>query len=308
MTPMKQIFATAVIATAIGGAVAARQASCTPPAVPGPTDAAAIDVAPILPAPDPEQAAATDAATDAFPPRCEFTTPRASPRARKLTARIVGGTAALAGAYPFAAALATKTRVHYCGGTLIAPRFVLTAAHCQVEVGDVALVGASDLRSAQAVHIAESRIHPRFDAVTLDNDVAIAVLAENAGVLAATFEGAGDVRPPSAMVIGWGTTVEGGETTSALQQVRVPFWPHADCKKVYPGLTPRQVCAGLLAGGADSCQGDSGGALLTGSAAAGWKQIGIVSYGTGCARPGVPGVYTDVRNDEIRAWITACAR
>jgi secreted trypsin-like serine protease len=130
-------------------------------------------------------------------------------------------------------------------------------------------------------------------------------LAEDAGVAAVGLSP--DVIPATATVIGWGATIEGGSTTTLLRQVDVPIWRSDDCRRVYPTLTSRQICAGKIEGGADSCQGDSGGALLVQVDTA-LRQLGIVSFGIGCARPGVPGVYTDLRATEIKAWVDACVR
>lgn len=271
------------------------RSSCGPEPTPPPTDAAA-----------PDQDAAPPPADTAEPTICESVGPRGK-RAARLSAppRIVGGTAVSEGQYPYAVAIATPSRFQYCGGTLVSPRHVLTAAHCQVEVGDLALVGSVDLTKARAVKIIESRIHRSFSPATFDYDVAIAVLSED--VTVGTVALSPDAIPAIATTIGWGATSEGGTTTTLLRQVDVPIWIPDDCRRVYPTLTIRQICAGRTSGGADSCQGDSGGALLVqidGSP----RQLGIVSFGIGCARPGVPGVYTDLRAQEIRAWVGACAR
>lgn len=274
-----------------GGAVLGKQA-CTPPEppeMPPPvsTDAAVVDV----PAPPPVE--------------CAFTSPRAR-RVPERQPRIVGGQPAPSGAFPFAAAITTPARFQYCGGTVIADRAVLTAAHCQVQAGDLVLVGSVNLNTARPVRVAESRINAKFNSITMDYDVAVAVLEAPAGVPALPLVSSIVIGFGSnAEVIGWGATSEGGAATNTLQHVGVPLWADDECRRVYPTLTPRQVCAGKLEGGADSCQGDSGGSLLYGSAGA-WGALGVVSYGIGCARPGVPGVYSDLREAEMRAWVEAC--
>lgn len=284
---------------AIVASITIGRSSCGPTPAPTPLDA-------ITPPPPPPIEDATSAADAAEPARCDFVGPRSARKTALLAPpRIVGGTAASEGTYPYAAAIATPSRFQYCGGTVIAPRYVLTAAHCQVQAGDLVLVGSVDLTKARAVKIVESRINPAFDPTTLDYDVAIAVLAEDVGV--ENVVRSPDAIPALATVIGWGATIEGGSTTALLRQVDVPLWTTEDCKRVYPTLTSRQICAGRVSGGADSCQGDSGGSLLikTDESIA-LRQLGIVSFGIGCARPGVPGVYTDLRAPEIRSWIDAC--
>ncbi len=240
---------------------------------------------------------------DAPPPelKCEFVGPKIRGMKRRQT-RIVGGEPALSGSFPFAAALATDSRFQYCGGSVVADRFILTAAHCQVGAGDLALVGSTDLTKARAVRISESRINPKFVPATLDFDVAVAKLEASAGV--PTVSLAATATSKDATVIGWGATSEGGSTTTLLRQVSVPLWDWEKCRGIYPSLTSRQLCAGES--GVDSCQGDSGSSLLTPSTS--WQQLGIVSYGIGCARPGIPGVYSDLRAPELSTWVAACIR
>lgn len=280
---------------AIVTSVVVGRSSCGPDPTPPPPTEAGVLAQDATPQPD-----------TAEPVSCDSVGPR-SQRAFGVQAppRIVGGTVASEGQYPYAVAIATESRFQYCAGTLLSRRHVLTAAHCQVAVGDLALVESADLTKGRAVTITESRIHRSFDPSTLDYDVAIAVLAED--VNAGTVPLSPDAIPLVATAIGWGATTEGGATTTLLRQVDVPIWSSDDCRQVYPTLTSRQICAGKVEGGADSCQGDSGGALLV-QANGLPRQLGVVSFGIGCARPGVPGVYTDLRADEIRSWIDACAR
>uniref|UniRef100_A0A8D0ADB2 trypsin n=1 Tax=Sander lucioperca TaxID=283035 RepID=A0A8D0ADB2_SANLU len=76
-----------------------------------------------------------------------------------------------------------------------------------------------------------------------------------------------------------------------LQEVSVPLVSITQCNAAYGIITSNMICAGLPAGGKDSCQGDSGGPLVTKSGST-WVQVGVVSFGKGCALPGYPGVYT----------------
>lgn len=108
-------------------------------------------------------------------------------------------------------------------------------------------------------------------------------------------------------VAGWGKTQEAGKSASILQEVQIPVLTNEICrdryKKIGKLVSQKQfdnavLCAGVLAGGKDSCQGDSGGPLMVPSIIDGriiYYQIGIVSYGIGCARTDVPGVYTRVQ-------------
>ncbi len=288
---MKSPILVIVIAAGLAAGSVMRQQGCIPPAVPTPiADAAVFDVE------------ATPDASPGLP--CLFTSPKAARSIQK--PRIVGGSVVPEGAFLFEVGIATSSRFQYCGGSLIGAHFVLTAAHCQVASGDLVLVGSRDLNSAKTIRIKESRIHTRYDPQTFDYDVAIAVLEEDATSL--PLIPLAETAPSVATVIGWGATAEGASTTNLLRQVEVPIWTPNDCRKIYPSLTSRQVCAGLRQGGGDSCQGDSGGAMVVKSAAGQWSQLCVVSYGIGCARPGIPGVYTDLRVSEIRSWVEACSK
>jgi hypothetical protein len=105
-------------------------------------------------------------------------------------------------------------------------------------------------------------------------------------------------------VSGWGTTNSGGSTSRYLRKVTVPVVTNANCYALYGGgITGRMMCAGdTVNGGEDSCQGDSGGPLI-GQGNGNWVQVGIVSWGVGCADAAYPGVYTHVAN--LRSWVAA---
>ncbi|KAJ4431233.1 hypothetical protein ANN_19830 [Periplaneta americana] len=98
------------------------------------------------------------------------------------------------------------------------------------------------------------------------------------------------------VVSGWGTTTEGGDVAVNLQKVEVPIVPQWECKLLYgeDKVTDYMFCGGRA--GKDSCQGDSGGPVV-----ANGIQIGVVSWGIGCARAGYPGIYTNIYN--LRKWI-----
>lgn len=299
-TPYRQ---RVVLTLTVGGAAVGAfslHTCCTPPPLPpiGPEPPPiAADAAPV-PTVVVDAGPAPEAAADSPAEECRFVEPRA--RSVKREPRIVGGSAAPAGSHPSAVSL-NWGGGHYCGGTVVAPRAVLTAAHCQVSVGDVARVGNVDRRHGRQIRIIQSRIHPDYDPVTFKNDVAIAVLAEEAGVPAQAL--ADDVEPGTATAIGWGRLSEGGALTNHLQEVTVPIIALPLCKLVYGNVDDMQVCADTF--GKGSCQGDSGGPLLQ-LQPGGEVQIGIVSYGIGCAREGAPGVYTSVA--KYREWIGACSR
>jgi secreted trypsin-like serine protease len=107
-------------------------------------------------------------------------------------------------------------------------------------------------------------------------------------------------------VTGWGATSEGGPQSPILLKASVPHVPDNVCDDTYENLIPNEmICAGLRRGGVDTCQGDSGGPMFRRDAANQWIQVGITSFGFGCARPQTPGVYTEVST--FAAAISAAA-
>jgi secreted trypsin-like serine protease len=97
-------------------------------------------------------------------------------------------------------------------------------------------------------------------------------------------------------ILGWGAAREGGAQQRYLLKAQVPFVDDATCGSAYaPNFEgPKMLCAGYSGGGVDTCQGDSGGPMVHRDSAGNWVEVGIVSFGNGCARPGYPGVYTEV--------------
>ncbi len=230
--------------------------------------------------------------------------------------RIVGGSVAPNATHKFQVGLLTKNvadnfNAQFCGGTLISANFIVTAAHCsdsstpsqvQVLTGTQDLDGTGVRRNVVAIHI-----HPNWNPNTFDNDVSVWELeTSTSGIPFATLASADPAVGEKLKVTGWGALTEGGNFPSNLRQVDVPLVSRANCNDAnsYSGdITKRMICAGLDAGGKDSCQGDSGGPL-TDNLGAGFKVLtGIVSFGTGCARPNLHGVYTRVSNSSIRNFI-----
>jgi trypsin len=223
--------------------------------------------------------------------------------------KILGGSTAAPGQFPWMVALvdprsANAADGQFCGGSLIAPRVVLTAAHCVYgSTADEidAVVGRTRLsRAGDGQRIRVTRIvrHPDYDPQRLVSDLALLQLAQPATVAPLALDGPRDSaseQPASQVVVsGWGTTTEGGDGSDDLRYVRLRVRSPAACQSYYDDIiASRIVCAGSTRQGEDSCQGDSGGPLTVGAGATA-RLVGLVSYGDGCGRAGVPGVYTRV--------------
>ncbi|KAJ4985316.1 trypsin A chain (extracellular trypsin protease) [Stagonosporopsis vannaccii] len=215
---------------------------------------------------------------------------------------IVGGTAASVGDFPFIVSL-QRSGSHFCGGSLLDSRTVVTAAHCtQGQTASTLTVRAGSLNrnsGGTLVRVSSVKIHPSFSSSTLNNDVAIWKLATaiptSSTISYATLPASGSdpTSGTTTTVAGWGTTSSGGTSPTALRKVDVPVVSRATCRQNYSvsEITDNMFCAGLSAGGRDSCQGDSGGPIINTSTR---QLIGLVSWGEGCAAPGKPGVYARV--------------
>ncbi|HET9141820.1 serine protease [Actinophytocola sp.] len=225
--------------------------------------------------------------------------------------RIVGGSRASTEQYPFVVYLTTAKGFQFCGGTLVAPQKVVTAAHCALgyRPGDLKVVAGRDDKLSQAGVVATVSgiwVHPSYVNVRSGSDVAVLTLDRRLRQRAALVAGAADAalyRPETlATVLGWGRTTEGGSASRYLLAAQVPVVADPDCGKAYQDFAAESmVCAGYRAGGVDTCQGDSGGPMVVGR-----TLIGISSWGAGCAQPGKPGVYTRV--SRYAALITAQLR
>jgi hypothetical protein len=231
-------------------------------------------------------------------------------------AHIIGGTITADGEYPFMVAvgqLFNGQTFQYCGGVLVSDRHVVTAAHCS-EGQDPAdagvLVGTRDIfAGGESLAVASIAIHPRFEDTPSGSDIAVWTLAERIDLAAsglATVEmldaATEALAAPAilASTLGWGT----GNAGSELEVVHLPIVDETTCAAVYPEATnfETQICAGVAAGGVDSCYGDSGGPLLVRDPARGvWMHAGITSWGDGCALPDTPGVYARV--SALSGWV-----
>ncbi|XP_010005565.1 PREDICTED: transmembrane protease serine 9 [Chaetura pelagica] len=228
--------------------------------------------------------------------------------------KIVGGSTAARGEWPWQVSLWLRRKEHKCGAVLIAARWLLSAAHCFDIYSDpkmwVAFLGTPFLSGIDGKMEKIFRIykHPFYNVYSLDYDVALLELStpvkfsstikpiclpDNSHIFR---EGA------RCFITGWGSTKEGGLMSKHLQKAAVNMIGDQACKKFYPmQISSRMVCAGFPQGTVDSCSGDAGGPLACKEPSGKWFLAGITSWGYGCARPYFPGVYTKVT--AVQGWI-----
>ncbi|XP_039448291.1 trypsin-1-like [Culex pipiens pallens] len=225
--------------------------------------------------------------------------------------RIVNGKVVEIRDYPHQVALlepADPEDGQFCGGSIVAARWVLTAGHCvwSLLVSQVAIRAGSSYhaRGGQLIAVTRKVIHPDYNNVTFDRDYALLNLAKpltlNDNVAIANLVGADDFFQPGTVctVSGWGMTLYNGPAHQ-LRAVDVPIADHDRCRRNYDSkhvITSFMLCAGYDAGGKDACLGDSGGPLTCSG-----KVAGIVSVGWGCAARDLYGIYADIA--QARDWI-----
>jgi secreted trypsin-like serine protease len=211
---------------------------------------------------------------------------------------IVDGSDASVGELPWQAELTSTSGGHVCGGSLIASRWVLTAAHCVGDYGAYKVrLGAIDrgaiggtlqtflVSGAEMIYL-----HPAFSYSTGVNDIALLHLptaaSTNSNVNIIALSGVFDDVGTSAVASGWGHTSPTSGFPNRLRKATLPIVDDADCVSVMAGLpTPPQahlgdssLCAGVI-GGVGACNGDSGGPLAVRGSDGTWRLAGVVSGG-----------------------------
>ena len=234
--------------------------------------------------------------------------------------RIVGGTDAVRGEFPYQGELEIEERVGSlsilttCGCSLIHSRWAVTAAHCVEDkrVSDLSLyfgqVRLSDFETAYSV--LRIHRHPFYSDADQDlrYDIALLEIAGNVSIsnnvspiLLPVSQGTAPVGQ-LCTITGWGSVSAFSSIRSqVLQKAEVPIVSNARCDQTYGGIFPEHICAGYESGGVDICTGDSGAPLVCTSPAGNPVLQGIGSFGSGCARPRIPSGYARVSS--LVEWI-----
>ncbi|XP_037940009.1 venom protease-like [Teleopsis dalmanni] len=250
---------------------------------------------------------------------------------RQATGKIVGGRESEIGDWPWIALIgynAYSLNPFRCGGSLVTAKHVITAAHCITRDLSFVRLGEHDLSTQSETKHLDVDVdkvvgHPNFTRNDFRFDIAVLLLVKNVDftdlIQAICLPISNTLRNKSYVksnpfVAGWGRTMERGSSSNVLKELQLPVQDNSVCLNTYKRLNYLRsnqqfddsvICAGNLVGGEDTCQGDSGGPLMMPEPYKGvtrYYLIGIVSYGIGCGRIGIPAVYTSTQH--YMDWIT----
>jgi len=208
---------------------------------------------------------------------------------------IVNGIVARPREFPWQVSIEDLTAFHFCGGSILNNRYVITAAHCTngQDANRIRAVTGKEQRTdaGRKYDIQEIKQHENYRPLTTENDISLlhtstAMVLDNMAepiceppVASATYDGS------QMTVSGWGTTSYGGPSSLELRYAAIYGISNAECSSVgqYPGqITDDMICAHSSLG-RDACQGDSGGPMVfKGAATNRFELVGIVSWGAGC--------------------------
>lgn len=236
---------------------------------------------------------------------CDIVLPDDVDRVETVQPKIVGGHVPDSSLRAHMAAFIIGTRF-VCSGSVIGRRWVLTAAHCKIHTRFRVVLGGRVAGEGAYRNVRRVWPHPQYNEGREDSqyDLMLVELTESVPEETQFVRVNANISVPVdgsyVRASGYGHTMQKNEVP-LLRQVDVPVVPMSKCKRNYGRFNvllarsldaDLQLCAGLDEGGCDACQGDSGGPLVLFDSSGRIVQVGIVSFGIGCAREGLPGVYT----------------
>ncbi|KFM80909.1 Serine proteinase stubble, partial [Stegodyphus mimosarum] len=245
-------------------------------------------------------------------------------RSSTVVGRIVGGRKSHYLRWPWMISLRRyegQAFKHKCGAALLNELWAISAAHCvdgklpndvMLRLGEYNLYRTDESHPHVERRIYMIVIHPNFDPVTYENDLALLRFYEpvqfRANIVPVCLpKSVGNIAGRTAVVTGWGRLSEEGELPGSLHEVHMPILTNKECEDMYSAAGYSEtikdvfVCAGVLSGGLDACEGDSGGPMVIRGERGHWTLVGLISWGMGCAAPKQPGVYT--RITKFTDWI-----
>jgi len=242
--------------------------------------------------------------------------------------KIIGGSQTSIKNFPYMAAVTMIKKANQgydaqCGGTILDSYHVLSAAHCFDNRNPKIYfirVGSDYWRyKGQGSVLSTITVHPKYNKTNFDYDVAVVKLArpiklDNKVTKATSIVKVNTVTKADTVItlIGWGYTdaLHTKPIPGAIRSVDIAVTDREECESDYSDfekeITPRMICGMTTDGEAkDSCQGDSGGPVINKATK---QQIGLISWGMGCAQMGSPGVFTNLANPEIRSFINSAMK
>ncbi|KAK9879419.1 hypothetical protein WA026_006487 [Henosepilachna vigintioctopunctata] len=221
--------------------------------------------------------------------------------------KIIGGSESPRYKWPWHVALINQYAEVFCGGTLIAPEWVLTASHC-IRSFLIVRLNEHDLRYADGreleLIVYKMFQHPQFSQRTVNGDIALLQLPIRVKTPVACLPNRKPIPRQLCSVMGWGKTrTHAKHGVTRLRETQIPVVEDEICRWSYSDLliTDNMICAGWASGKADTCAGDSGGGLMcpqkrTHKGRTVYSVQGITSFGKGCGRRNKYGIYTVVFN------------
>ncbi|ETV64858.1 hypothetical protein H257_18320 [Aphanomyces astaci] len=211
--------------------------------------------------------------------------------------RIVGGKEAAVGKHLYVTGLrSSASGITTCGGSLIAPNVVLTAAHCMKVRVNYVTIGShynSGTMDGEQIKVKQTIKHPKYNETTYSYDIGVLILELDSKFPAVEVSFDTVAADTTTVVRGWGTTSTGGSTSKVLKEVGMDTINQEQCNKWMSNrVETNMLCCGGKEG-EDACQGDSGGPLTV-EIGGSEKLVGVVSWGLKCAEKNKPGVYSRI--------------